>query len=253
MNRPVSVMGALQQGLERDADTPLYQQLQARLRELIDDGVLRASEAIPPERDLAAELGVSRITVRKAVRGLVEEGRLMQRQGAGTFVVPRVEQPLSRLTSFSEDMTARGMALSVRWLERAVGVATPEEAVALNLSPGAEVVRFFRLRIADGEPMALERATVPRAVLADPMAVRDSLYEALGAAGQRPERALQYLRAELLDEDSARLLGVPAGSAALFIKRYGYLADGRPVEYTRSHYRGDRYDFVAELHLDRRG
>lgn len=253
MSKQAMVLDALRQGLADAADspTPLYQQLQKHLRRLIDEGILEASEAIPPERDLAAALGVSRITVRKAVRGLVEDGLLAQRQGAGTFVVPRVEQPLSRLTGFTEDMQARGLKAGARWLDRSVGPASPEEAVALNLSPGTEVARLYRLRSADGRPLALELATVPRAVLPDPGAVEDSLYKALAATGHRPQRALQYLRAELLGEEQARLLKVPPGSAALFIKRYGYLADGRPVEFTRSHYRGDSYDFVAEMWLDK--
>jgi GntR family transcriptional regulator len=252
MSKRAVVIAALQRepALAEDAGAPLYHQLQVRLRDLIEEGVVQASEAIPPERDLAAALGVSRITVRKAVQGLVQEGLLAQRQGAGTFVVPRVEQPLSRLTSFSEDMVARGMTPAARWLERSVGSATPEEAVALNLSPGAEVARLHRLRSADGEPMALERATIPRIFLPDPAAVQNSLYEVLAANGYRPERALQYLRAELLDEKNAALLGVSVGSAALYIKRYGYLADGRVVEYTRSHYRGNAYDFVAEMHME---
>jgi len=253
MSRQAAVMEALRQGLEGAADnpTPLYLQLQRQLRRLIDDGALPATEAIPPERDLASALGVSRITVRKALRALVEEGLLTQRQGAGTFVVPRVEQPLSRLTSFSEDMQSRGLTPTIEWLDRSVGPATPEEAVALNLSPGSEVSRLYRLRCADGRPMALERASVPRVYLPDPLAVESSLYATLAASGYRPERALQYLRAELLDAERARLLAVPTASAALFIKRYGYLGDGRPVEFTRSHYRGDSYDFVAEMTLDK--
>lgn len=255
MSRQSNALEALKASLTGAADnpTPLYQQLQRQLRRLIDDGLLPASEAIPPERELASRLGLSRITVRKAVRGLVEEGLLVQRQGAGTFVVPRVEQPLSRLTSFSEDMRSRGLQATAEWLDRSTGQASPEEAIALNLSPGAEVSRLYRLRCADGRPLALERATVPRLFLPDPTVVQSSLYELLGSGGHRPVRALQYLRAELLEEEPARLLGVPAGSAALAIKRYGYLADGRPVEYTRSHYRGDSYDFVAEMQLDRSG
>lgn len=253
MNDAASVISALQQGMTAAAgsSTPLYRQLQRCLRQLIDDDLLEVNEAIPPERDLAQGLGVSRITVRKAVRGLVEEGLLAQRQGAGTFVVPRMEQPLSRLTSFTEDMKARGLTATARWLERSVGVATPEEAIALNLSPGAQVSRLSRLRSADGRPMAIERATLPMDVLPDPQVVQSSLYAVLAANNLRPHRALQYLRAELLSDDNAGLLGVPPNSAALFIRRYGYLADNRPVEFTRSWYRGDAYDFIAEMIIDK--
>jgi GntR family transcriptional regulator len=190
--------------------------------------------------------------VRKAVQGLVKDGLLTQRHGAGNFVASPVEQPLSRLTSFSEDMRARGMKPTVVWLERSRGLATPREAMALNLSPGTEVSRLHRLRRADDRPMAVEIATVPRHFLDDPNSVESSLYATLANAGFHPERALQHIRAEVLAADMAELLQVPPGSAALYIERQSFLADGRPVEFTRSHYRSDSYDFVAELHIDQR-
>lgn len=233
--------------LDADSPTPLYRQLQNGLRHLVNKGLLLADEAIPGERELATGLGVSRVTVRKAVRALVEQGLLEQRQGSGTFIATRLEQPLSQLTSFSEDIRARGKQPSLAWLDRSVGVATPEEAMALNLSPGAEVSRLYRIRSADDKPLALEQATLPRRFLPDPQVVEESLYVVLSAQGLRPSRALQRLRAELLGMEHARLLAVPPGSAALYIERRGFLKDATAVEFTRSHYRGDAYDFIAEL------
>ena len=233
--------------LDSGSPTPLYRQLQKGLHQLISKDLLQANEAIPGERELAASLGVSRVTVHKAVRALVEQGLLEQRQGSGTFIASRLEQPLSRLTSFSEDIRARGKQPSLSWLERSVGVATPEEAMALNLSPGTEVSRLYRIRSADDKPLALEQATLPRHILPDPLAVEESLYAVLSAQGLRPSRALQRLRAELLSMEHARLLAIPPGSAALYIERRGFLKDGTAVEFTRSHYRGDAYDFIAEL------
>ena len=245
-NSALQVIGK-QVSLNSVDPTPLYRQLQNGLRRMIDKGQLRHDEAIPGERELASGLGVSRVTVRKAVRALVEQGLLEQRQGSGTFVTSRLEQPLSRLTSFSEDIRSRGQNPSVTWLDRSVGVATPEEAMALNLSPGAEISRLYRIRSADAKPLALEQATLPRQVLPDPLAVETSLYTLLAERKLRPSRALQRLRAELLGMEHARLLGVPPGSAALYIERRGFLSDGRVVEFTRSYYRGDSYDFIAEL------
>lgn len=236
--------------LDGSRPTPLYRQLQIGLRQLLVEDALPADEAIPGERELAAGLGVSRVTVRKAIRALVDKGLLEQRQGSGTFVTARLEQPLSRLTGFSEDIRARGQEPGLTWLDRSVGVATPEEAMALNLSPGAEVSRLYRIRSADDKPLALEQATLPRHVLSDPGIVEHSLYAVLSKLGLRPSRALQRLRAELLGMEHARLLQVPPGSAALYIERRGFLSDGTPVEFTRSHYRGDAYDFVAELSIE---
>lgn len=227
--------------------TPLYRQLQNGLRQLLNKGLLQADEAIPGERELATGLGVSRITVRNAVRALVEQGLLEQRQGSGTFIATRLEQPLSRLTSFSEDIRARGQQPGLTWLDRSLGIATPEEAMALNLSPGAAVSRLYRIRSADAKPLALEQATLPQRFLPDPQVVDNSLYAVLNGQGLRPSRALQRLRAELLGMEHARLLAVAPGSAALYIERCGFLRDGTAVEFTRSHYRGDAYDFIAEL------
>ena len=233
--------------LEDQGRAPLYQQLQRALRDAITENRLAADEALPPERDIAEEFGVSRITVRKALDALVSEGLLTRRQGAGTFVAGRVEKSFSKLSSFSEDMISRGRRPESVWLSRSAGAVTPEESLTLGLSPGAQVYRFSRIRYADGAPMALEYSAVPGFCLPSENEVGDSLYEALQAHGARPVRALQRLRAVLFTAERARLLNVPDGSPGLFIERRGFLRDGRPVELTQSYYRGDAYDFVAEL------
>lgn len=226
---------------------PLYLQLQTLIRTAIDEKLLGQGDAIPPERDLALEYDVSRITVRKAIGGLVEEGMLTRRRGAGTFVASRVEKSFSKLSSFSEDMAARGRTVSSDWISRAPGQVSPEEAMALGLSPGAGVLRFSRIRCADGDPMALEFSTISGNCLPSVEAVGDSLYAALEATGNRPVRALQRLRAVPFSEEHAQLLDLEAGHAGLLIERRGFLRDGSVVEFTRSYYRGDAYDFVAEL------
>lgn len=226
---------------------PLYRRLQEALRRAIENSVIGPQDALPPERELASDLAISRITVRKALDGLVADGLLTRRQGAGTFVSGRVEKQFAKLTSFSEDMAARGRTPRSEWLLRSSGHVTPEEALTLNLSPGAPVYRFHRIRFADDLPMALEYSTIPGFGLATIEAVHDSLYVALNEAGNRPTRALQRLRAVSLDAECARLLGLDTGAPALYIERRGFLDDGRVIEATRSWYRGDAYDFVAEL------
>ena len=195
---------------------------------------------------------ISRVTVRKAFTELVTEGVLVQRRGSGTYINGtgrRIEQPLSRLTSFTQDMQLRGIKTDADWLNRASGLPTPEEALKLSISPSELVSRFHRLRRADGIPLAIENAVVLNRFLPEPEQVEGSLYAALDARGLKPVRALQRLHAAALTVQDARLLELPAGSPALFIERVSYLSDGRPVEYTRSRYRGDAYDFIAELTL----
>ncbi len=233
--------------LDPDSAQPLYQQLQRALRDAITRGALGPDDALPSERQLASELGISRITVRKAMDGLADEGLLVRRQGSGNFVGTRIEKNFAKLTSFSEDMRSRGREPSNLWLKKAEGQVTPEEAMRLALSPGAKVYRFHRLRFADEEPMALEYCTIAASALPSPDVVGESLYDALEAAGNRPVRALQRLRALLLDEEQARLLEAKPGDAGLLVERVGYLRDGRAIELSDSYYRGDTYDFVAEL------
>lgn len=230
--------------------SPLYLQLQAALRGAIETQLLRPLEALPAERDLAADFAVSRITVRKALDGLVAEGRLTRRQGAGTFVTGgRVEKQFAKLTSFSEDMAARGRTATSSWIARSEGTVTPDESLTLGLSPGARVFRFHRIRHADDVPMAIEHSSIAGFALAGAGDVDASLYAALEASGTRPVRALQRLRAVLFDADQARLLGIDEGAPGLLIERRGFGDDGRAIEMTRSWYRGDAYDFVAELSL----
>lgn len=235
-----------------EGSAPLYLRLQSAIREAVGAGDLVPGAALPPERELAAELGISRVTVRKALAGLVEAGLLTQRRGSGTYVAERgrrLEQPLSRLTSFTEDMAVRGLTASVRVLGRTVSQPSPEESMALGLHVGDRVSRLHRLRLAGGEPFAIELASLPQTYLPDPEQVESSLYKVLETLGVRPVRAMQRIAAANLGAAEARLLEVPEGAAALRIERVSYLADGRVVEFTRSFYRGDAYDFVAELNL----
>lgn len=234
--------------LRKDGPTPLYLQLQKLLRDAIDAHLVKADEAIPTERDLAQRFDVSRITVRKAIDGLVDEGMVSRRRGAGTFVTaPRVEKSFSKLSSFTEDMISRGRRPHSVWISRSEGAVTPEEALSLGLSPGTDVYRFHRVRFADQVSMALEQSTVPAYCLPSPDAVKTSLYDALDAAGHLPVRALQRLRAVAATAEQAEALGIEEGAPGLFIERRAFLADGRTAEFTQSYYRGDAYDVVAEL------
>lgn len=225
----------------------LYQRLARGLRSAIEQGLVRPEEALPAERDLATDFSVSRITVRKALDSLVADGLLVRRQGAGTFVAGRVEKQFAKLSSFTEDMAARGREAGSEWLMRAEGSVTPDESMMLGLGPGAAVLRFRRIRFADGLPMAIEHSTIPAFAIDGLKAVGDSLYAALEQTGNRPTRALQRLRAVSFTTDQAELIGIEAGAPGLFIERRGFLEDGRAVEATHSWYRGDAYDFVAEL------
>lgn len=233
--------------LDTTEPTPRYLQLATALRRLIRRGILRPGDALRSERDLAALTGFARVTVRHAIEELLREGILSRRHGSGTYVARRMEQPLSVLAGFSEDIRTRGARPGSVWLSRDIGPPTPDEALALGVRPHELVVRLQRVRTADDEPLAIENAVVPAAFLPSPDLVTTSLYAALAEQGHRPADGVQRLHAALATPEEARLLDVLVGSAILRIERRSFLANGRPVEFTTSSYRGDRYDFVATL------
>ncbi len=235
---------------------PRYIQLRQRLVDGVSNGVLPPGSPLPPEREIASITDFSRVTVRKAIQSLAEDGTIVQRQGSGSFIASRpdqIEQQLSRLTSFSEDMAQRGKASTSRWLERGLFMPSPEERAVLDLAADASVARISRLRLADDEPIAIERASLPTDILPNPLSVERSLYEVLERDGHRPVRAIQKISAINLPEAEADLMAVAAGDAGLSLERTAYLANGRVAEFTQSLYRGDAYNFVAELRFGRDG
>ena len=229
-----------------------YIQLQRQIEKAIADGKLPPGIPLPPEREIAKLTGLSRVTVRKAIAPLVKSGLVEQKQGSGSLIaepVQRVEQSLSRLTSFTEDMQFRGIKTTSRWLNRAISAPSPEEIMNLAISTSETVSRIDRLRFANDIPMAIERATLPNSILKDPLSVEISLYETLEKIGKKPVRAIQHLKATNIKKEDAILLKCDEGTACLNVTRLSFLRSGEVVEFTKSVYRGDAYDFVAELRI----
>ncbi|HEX2315777.1 MAG TPA: GntR family transcriptional regulator [Thermomonospora sp.] len=223
----------------------------AVVRELLAmlDG-LAPGDALPPERRLAEKLGVSRPTVRAAIEELVTEGRLERRQGSGTYVAePKIVVPLT-MTSFTEDMIRRGMRPGGRVLSFRHGPAGARIGQRLFLSPGEEVFTIRRLRLADGAPMAIETLYLPRALL--PGLRRADLegrsfYELLREHGVVIASGTETIEPTVTSPREAEELGVPVHAPAFLFERVTHSAEGRPVEYVRSLYRGDRYRLELEL------
>jgi GntR family transcriptional regulator len=232
---------------------PRYQQLQRHIAAAIQSGKLAPDDQLPPEREMAEIANISRVTVRKAVAQLVSDGLVEQRQGAGSFVraaAPKLEQSLSSLVSFTENMRARGMASTSEVLSAGLFKPNPDEIIALGLSSHDLVARIHRLRSAGGTPMALEYSSLPRDILPRPELVQTSLYAVLRKTGSAPVRAIQRVTATNLTGADAALLKLPEAAAVLRIERTGYIGTGRPIEFTSGLYRSDIYDFVSELRLD---
>jgi GntR family transcriptional regulator len=235
--------------IDARSPVPKYYQLREILLDLIERE-LAVDAPVPSERELAARYGLSRMTARQAVEHLVSEGRLYRVQGKGTFVSrPKIDIPL-RLTSFTEDMRARGMTPGSRDLGRRLIPATAAVARELSVEGGAPVYAIERLRTADGVPMALERSHIPAHLAPDLMdrtLEGASLYEILADVyGVVLDRGDQVIEAGIADSGDAGLLGLAPGSAVLLLQRRCW-AGAIPAEYAVSTYRADRYQLRASL------
>lgn len=207
--------------------------------------------AIAPERRLATELGISRVTLRRVIDELVREGHLTRRQGSGTFVAqPPAAQTLT-MTSFTEDMLRRGHEPSSRTRRLVVVPAGAEIGRRLEVTPETPIVRADRLRYADGEPMAIETLHTPAGVvpgITGEQLERFGFYDLLlDHYGVELARGVQTIEPTIVSDDEAAALVVAAGSPALRFERVTRDVDGRVIEFVRSLYRGDRYRLVTEL------
>jgi GntR family transcriptional regulator len=222
-----------------------------RVLDLIES--LEVGDSIPSERQLSVELGVSRLTVRAALDELVREGYLMRRRGAGTFVAePKVAKGMG-ISSFSEDMRGRGLTPGSRTLELQVVPAGARLGRILHVSPAEPVIVAKRLRLADGEPMAIELLHARESLLPGLTAVdleEDSFYDLLTSRyGIEIVGGEQTVEPTVTDEEESETLGVPLHSPALLFERVTRSPKGEVVEFTVSIYRGDRYRIVSELGL----
>ena len=234
--------------VEEASGEPLYRRLKAALAEAVSTSLLKRGAVVPSERNLSAYLGISRVTVRKAIDELVADGLLSRRHGAKTIVSSRLEKSLATMTSFSEDMRWRGLEPGCIWVSREISHPSPAEMMALGLSAADRVARLKRIRTADGMPIAIETAALPARFLPRPEEVGDSLYAALDNRGAMPVRAIQRMQSSPISREDARLLKAPEDIGLLVVERRCFLPDGQIVEFTETRYRGDVYDFVIELH-----
>jgi GntR family transcriptional regulator len=220
-----------------------------RVLELIEP--LSVGEAIPAERQLGIDLGVSRLTVRAALDELVREGYLVRRRGAGTFVAePKVAKGID-ITSFSDDMRARGLKPESRTLDLRVELAGARLGRILHVSPSEEILSVKRLRLADGDPMAIEFLHT-RASLVPGLTGRDleenSFYDLLATRyGISIVGGTQTVEPTVTNEEESASLGVPLHSPALLFERLTRSSTGDLIEFTNSTYRGDRYRIVTEI------
>jgi GntR family transcriptional regulator len=240
--------------VDKRGPVPLYFQIKTQLLEAIERGQLKPGDRVPSERELTERYGVSRMTVRQALVELESQGYLHRVQGSGTFVnTPKLEQPLVALTSFTEEMYRRGLAPSSQLLSAQQVVPGRRAGQALAIPETEPVVRLERLRLASGQPMAVEVVHMPATLVPGllDLDLSSSLYTILKERyGFTLNRGMQSLEAVAARSSEAKVLGVKEGTPLLMLERVSRDQYGRQVEYTQSCYRGDRYRFTVELIRD---
>lgn len=245
--KQVTTLGSL----DRQSPIPLYYQLKEILRSWITSGKFDSDGCFPSERELQERYGVSRMTVRRTLSDLVNEGFLIREQGRGSFVVKtRMQEQLRHLTSFTEDTKQRGLSSEAKVLDFHIAVDA-EAAEEIGVSDDEELIRLQRIRMVDGQPLALQTSFICHSLcpgLVERGLLAGSLYKTMEEGyGLRLGRARQTFEAKPADEYEAELLEIDVGQPVLVLARLTYLHDGTPIEYVRSTYRGDRYRFTVEL------
>lgn len=233
--------------------SPRYRQVADLLESQILSGGLPAGTRVPSERAIAEEHGLSRMTARQAIELLVRRGLVYRRPGSGTFVAPaRVEHTLSRFAGFTETMRSQGIEPSGRVLDvRLTAGTAPDAEAALGLEDSRRCWCVRRVRFGDGEPLVVEMSHVPEKIFPD-LGRKDlghtSLYEMMRTVyGVDPVHAHETIESTACEPDDARHLSCRPGAPAILVTRITYDAEGRPVEYARDIYRGDRARFVVDL------
>ncbi len=243
-----SIVASTVEAIETQGKMTKQSAARQQVLELIEP--LGVGTAIPSERQLSVDLGVSRLTVRAALDELAREGYLVRRRGSGTYVQqPKISQQLT-MTSFSEDMRRRGMAASSKTLSLNRPLAGARLGRFLNVSPGEEIVVVKRLRLADGVSMAIETLHFPASVVpgVQPRDLEGSFYDLLRTRyGIEIGRATQTIEPTVTNEEESAALGVPLHSPAFLFERTSRDASERTLEFVHSIYRGDRYQIVSEL------
>ena len=237
--------------LDKESPVPMYVQIEEHLKRRMKQGEFTVGTAIPSERELTEMFDVSRMTVRQSIMNLVTEGLLYREKGRGTFVAaPKMEQPLSGLTSFTEDMLSRGMEPGTKLISLKKVVAEDDIAKALQLIEGEQVFAVKRIRYADHKPMAIERSYLPVKIVPelDLNTVEGSLYSFIEQQKELSiSHALQSMEATLVNKEDAEFLQISVPAAVIVIERVSYLTDEIPFEIVRSTYRADRYKFTSEI------
>jgi GntR family transcriptional regulator len=238
--------------VDTESALPLYAQVESILAARIADGTYPVGSRFPKEEDLIESYSVSRTTIRQAIQNLIRRGLVEIRRGKGTFVLqPKINQELTQLSGFVEDMQVLGRRASARVLDKQIVPASSDVARQLKVTEGTQVVCIQRVRLADGVPLSFDETFLPRE-LGDKIIENDletePIFSLLEQKYQTPLLEAEYrLEAVSADQAVARALAVSPGSPIFLIERTSYTSGHHPVDYEKLYYRGDQIRFVTRL------
>jgi GntR family transcriptional regulator len=239
--------------ISRNNKLPLYHQIYEILRNEILSKNWKPGNMLSSESELSAQYEVSSITIRQALDILKQEGLIYRQRGRGTFVAhPTLEQNLTRIISFTEDMHRRGYKPGTVVLQSELVPATSNIAKKLEIETGEELAYVERLRLAEGEPMSIEESHLIhrycQGILQHDFATKSMRLILEQEFGIRIVHAKQTIRALQAPVTLANSLALKPGAGILFIERVSFSQYDFPVEFLRLYYRGDRYELYNELH-----
>ncbi|MRH41270.1 UTRA domain-containing protein [Aquibacillus halophilus] len=237
--------------IDKNSPIPIYHQLEESIKQLIESNQLKPGDSLPSEREYSEKYGISRMTVRQAIINLVNERYLYRIKGKGTFVTEqKFEQNLQGLTSFTEDMKARGMKASSKLVSFEIIPADIKLANQLNVPEHGPVYEIKRIRLAEDIPMALERTYISANLVQGLTTeiVQDSLYKYIeGTLHMNIGSGTQVIEASIANKEELKLLEIPELSPVMIMQRTSRLEDNRIFEIVKSSYRADRYKFMIDL------
>lgn len=236
----------LKQRFAAPDNVPLYLKFVETVKNAVRSGQLPQGNILPGERDLSQLTGVSRITVRKAMQALEDEGVVTRSRGYGTQINATLEYSLKEARGFSQQVVLRGKKPDTLWVNKRVVKCPADVAEQLAIPAESEVFLLKRIRYVDEDAVSIEESYVPTGLIADPDEIGVSLYDYFRSQNIIPQRTRSRVSARMPDSEFQTHIKLETAVPVLVIKQVAFDPQNRPIEYSISHCRSDLYVFVCE-------
>lgn len=246
MDNKSELIELLHEQLNATKNVPLYVTFVETVRQAVLAGIMKEGDFLPSERDFSKQLGISRITVRKALELLHEQNLVTRARGYGTVINSKFEYSLKDAKGFSQQVVLKGKKPDTVWVNKTVIPCTDDVALRLNLTPGCDVFMLKRIRYADNEPISIEESYVPISLINDVDQIGMSLYDYFHSQHIYPKRTKSWVTAQMPDKEFQELLKLPKIIPVLLIKQVAFDIHDKPIEYSINYCRSDMYTFIAE-------